>query len=60
MKNWKTTTLGLIGAALTFLQTYTTNGGNLSDWKLYIFPLVVALFGYFSKDMNVTGGSTPQ
>jgi hypothetical protein len=59
MKSWKTTIIGLVGAALTFLGTYQQNGGDLKDWKLWIFHLAIALFGVYSKDHNVTGGSNP-
>jgi hypothetical protein len=55
LKSYKTTIIGLVGAALTFLYQYQTNGGNLTDWKLYTLPLLIALFGAYTKDHNVTG-----
>lgn len=55
MKNWKTTLLGAIGAALTAVTIYIQSGGDLSDWKLYILPVLVAVFGYVSKDAGITG-----
>lgn len=60
MKNWKTTILGIIGSILTFFETYQANGGDLKDWKLYAFPLLIAAFGALAKDHNVTGGSLNQ
>jgi hypothetical protein len=55
MKSYKTTILGAIGAAITAVSLYTQSGGNLADWKLYLFPVLIAVFGYVSKDAGVTG-----
>lgn len=55
MKNYRTTLLGSIFAALTFLQTYQSNGGNINDWKLWLIPAVIAALGYVAKDAGVTG-----
>lgn len=60
MKNWKTTLFGCIGAALSFLALYQQNGGDFKDWKLYLIPLIIAVFGAVSKDHNVTGGTVSQ
>jgi hypothetical protein len=55
MKSWKTTLHGAVGAAITAVSLYTQSGGNLADWKLYLFPVLIAVFGYVSKDAGVTG-----
>jgi len=55
MKNYKTTIAGAVFAALTFIQTFQTNGGNLNDWKLWLIPAVIAALGYVAKDAGVTG-----
>jgi len=55
MKNWRTTLLGAVGAAISAITLYTQSGGNLGDWKLYVFPALIAAFGYLSKDAGVTG-----
>lgn len=55
MKNWKTTLLGAAAAAIVAVSTYSTNGGDLADWKLWAGAAVAALFGYFTKDAGVTG-----
>jgi hypothetical protein len=55
IKNWKTTLLGAVGAALTAVTIYAKSGGDLADWKLYVIPALIAAFGYVSKDAGVTG-----
>ena len=55
MKNWKTTLMGSIGMVLSFIALYVQNGGNLSDWKLWVLPLLVQVWGYIQKDAGVTG-----
>lgn len=55
MKNYRTTILGSVFAALTFIQTFQANGGNLNDWKLWLIPAVIAALGYVAKDAGVTG-----
>ena len=46
----KTTTLGLMAAGASALQTSLIAGASLMDWKSWIFPLFIALLGYHSKD----------
>ena len=55
MKSYKTTIIGAIFAALTAIQTYQSNGGNLDDWKLWVFPTLIAAFGFLAKDFDATG-----
>lgn len=55
MKNWRTTLIGAAFAAVTFVSTYQTNGGNLDDWKLWVLPTLAAALGYVAKDAGVTG-----
>lgn len=58
MTNWKTTLVGILGSVATWFGTYTQNGGNLSDWKLWVFPVLILVFGYLSKDFTSTGTTT--
>ena len=55
MKNWKTTVIGAVTAAVTAAGTYATNGGNLGDWKLWVLPVLIAAWGVVQKDAGVTG-----
>ena len=55
MKSWKTTTLGLLGAAYLAVDGYSKNGGNLTDWKLWLPVALSAAFGFLVKDFNATG-----
>ncbi|WP_395741035.1 hypothetical protein [Prosthecobacter sp.] len=55
MKNWRTTIFGALLAGATFLGQFQSNGGNLSDWKLWVIPLLMAVLGYLAKDAGVTG-----
>lgn len=55
MKNWKTTLVGAISAAFVAIATYAQSGGDLADWKLYVFPALTAIWGYVQKDAGVTG-----
>ena len=55
MKNWKTTAIGLIGAAYFAVDAYSKNGGDLTDWKLWLPAALAAAFGYLAKDFNATG-----
>lgn len=48
MKNWKTTTAGLLVALAYGLQNY--NGAN--TWQGYAVCFFLAAGGFFSKDYN--------
>ncbi len=58
MKNWKTTLFGCLTAVATYLGTVDWN--NPVDWKTLIAPILIAVWSFFQKDMNVTGGTTTQ
>lgn len=47
--------IGALLAGLSFLAIYQSNGGNLSDWKQWLIPTLIAVLGYLSKDAGVTG-----
>lgn len=55
MKSYKTTIIGALLAGVSFLGIYQGNGGNLSDWKQWVIPFLIAVLGYLAKDANVTG-----
>ena len=58
MKNWKST---LIGAALAgadvLVSSLTLELFDMSDWKSYIRPVLIAAFGYVVADAKK--GVTP-
>jgi len=51
MKNWKST---LTGAALAgadvFVSSLTLDSFDMTDWKSYIRPVLIAVFGYVVAD----------
>lgn len=46
----KTTIIGLLLAAATAIQTFVQAGHSLLDWKGWVIPVVIAVFGYVSED----------
>lgn len=54
MRDWKTTIIGALLAAVSAIAIYQESGGDLADWKQYTIPALLALLGYLSKD---TGAS---
>ena len=62
MKNWKTTLFGFLAALPTLAHQFgVSNVGHLGngDFLGLAGALGTILFGYFAKDKNVTGGTTP-
>jgi hypothetical protein len=57
MTNWKTTLGGIIVALAALITTTVQQGHTLADWKTWILPVALAVFGLISKDFNVTGGT---
>lgn len=56
MKSWKTTLTGVILAIMIAVQPLATDGLDLKkDWFKFAIAIGIALFGYFSKDHDVTG-----
>jgi hypothetical protein len=56
MKNWKTTITGLALASLIAVQPLTDSEFSLKkDWYRFVIAIAIAVFGYFSKDHDVTG-----
>jgi len=55
MKNWRTTLIGAITAAVSAVIVYVQSGGDLTDWKLYVIPSLLAAWGYYTKDAGVSG-----
>jgi hypothetical protein len=53
MNDLKTTILGAIGAGVAAIGIFTTNGGNLADWKLWVVPCLIAIFGYFTNKPTI-------
>lgn len=54
MRDWKTTIIGALLAAVSAIAIYQQSGGDLADWKQYAIPALLALLGYLAKD---TGAS---
>jgi hypothetical protein len=49
MKNWKSTAIGAaLAAADVILQAL--NSADLSDWKTWIRPVLIAVLGYVVAD----------
>lgn len=55
MRNWRTTLIGAALAAVSAIALYQQSGGDLSDWKQYAIPVLLAFLGYLAKDAGVTG-----
>jgi hypothetical protein len=56
MKSWKTTLMGVVLAAMIAIQPLTSDELNLEkDWPKFALAIAIAIFGYFSKDHDVTG-----
>lgn len=54
--NWKTTLLGAVFAALVAVQTFTSTGGDLTDWKQWLIPVLIALIGGLMPDPRSGNG----
>lgn len=56
LKSWKTTLMGIILASMIAIQPLASDGVDLKkDWLKFGLAIAVAIFGYFSKDHDVTG-----
>ena len=56
IKNWKTTLLGAVLAALVVLQQYSAEGGDLTDYKQWILPTLIALICALMPDPKSGNG----
>jgi hypothetical protein len=50
MRNWQTTIIGAVLAASVALNDFLLLGKDLTDWKSWIVPVLIAVFGYVAKD----------
>jgi hypothetical protein len=48
--NWNTTLAGLFTAISYAMVSVLQAGNSLYDWKTYLVPVGIAIFGYFAKD----------
>lgn len=56
MKSWKTTSMGIILACMIAIQPLASDEIDLKkDWFKFALAIAIAVFGYFSKDHDVTG-----
>lgn len=60
MKNWKTTLLGFIAGITGGTATGWTKPDGSINFFAVAAAVVTALFGYFAKDHDVTGGKVQQ
>jgi len=61
MKNWKTTTLGILGlVVLVAGAAKSVLSGASVDWTTTIAGVTAGFTGVFAKDHNVTGGTIKQ
>jgi hypothetical protein len=62
--NWKTTLFGSIGglliAAQPLLDAYKSGAFDDKQGFQLAASIAIVLLGVYSKDKNVTGGTTPQ
>jgi hypothetical protein len=56
LTNWKTTLLGAVLAALVVLQQYLSEGGDLTDYKQWILPTLIALIMALMPDPKSGNG----
>lgn len=49
IRNWQTTLVGVLLAALITLQE-ATNGKDLADWKAWVLPVSIAALGFLARD----------
>lgn len=54
VRNWRTTTAGAVGAAVTYLVSYIQTGQAI-DYKAIAIGAAMVVLGYLSKDAGVTG-----
>lgn len=54
--NWKTTILGAVFAAFVAIQTFTSAGGDLTDWKQWLIPVLIAGLGALMPDPKSGNG----
>lgn len=54
--NWKTTLLGAAMAVLVVLQEYLSEGGDLTDYKQWILPTLIALICALMPDPKSGNG----
>jgi hypothetical protein len=54
--NWKTTILGFAGAAFVAVQTFTSTGGDITNWKQWILPALIAGIGAILPDPKSGNG----
>jgi hypothetical protein len=54
MKNWRTTIIGALMAAVSAIALYQQSGGDLADWKQYVIPALLAALGFATRDANNT------
>jgi len=64
MKNWKTTLAGLVPGLLlagnALIEAYTAGTFDGKTGKQLLVAVGLFLIGWYAKDKNVTGGTTPQ
>lgn len=56
LKNWKTTLAGFVFAVLVALQTFASTGGDITDWKQWLIPALVAGIGALLPDPKSGNG----
>jgi hypothetical protein len=59
MKNWKTTTAGILAALAQIAVPLLSSGVGLT-WKTVVPAVLTGAVGILAKDSNVTGGTVQQ
>lgn len=52
MKNWKTTAVASLLAALVALNEFLLKGTDIADFKAWIIPVAIAALGILAKDFD--------
>jgi hypothetical protein len=50
--NWQTTVAGALAAAATAITLIVQQGNSITDWKTWILPAAIAIFGFVSGDQK--------
>ncbi len=56
MKDWKTTIAGALLAGALVLQTHLQAGHALDDWKTWLAPVCIGIFGFLARDKKQSNG----
>ena len=50
LKNWQSTIIGALLAAVVVIESTVNRGADIADWKTWILPALIAALGFVAKD----------